>query len=258
MTTVSIITTCYNAASTIRETIESIHNQRGSFKIEHIITDAGSQDGTLQILESYGNALHLEPANGLNQTQGINAGLKVAKGDIIAYLNADDLYKKDAFQKVVEAFSSNPDKKWLVGRCDIIDETGREMHPWISNYKTLLLRRYSYPLLLTENFICQPAVFLRRSILDEFGLFDENQHYVMDYEYWLRIGQKEQPIILEDSLASFRRFTGTKSNSGYLQQFRDDLDIAKVYAIKSANLWTIPIKYFNYLKTIGIYRILYR
>ena len=80
----------------------------------------------------------------------------------------------------------------------------------------------------------------------------------MDYEYWLRIGYKESPIILSDYLASFRRFEGTKSNSGFTQQFKDDREVARRYAIESGKGWTIPVKYLNYLRTIGMYKILYR
>lgn len=258
MTTVSIITTCYNAAATIGETIESVRNQVGSFEVEHIITDAGSTDGTLDILGSYGDSLRLVPAQGLKQTEGINAGLKAAQGDILAFLNADDVYERDALQRVVAAFSTQVNRNWLIGQCRIIDEQGHEMQSWITAYKNLLLRYYSYPLLLTENFICQPAVFFRRKIIDQFGLFDEKQHYVMDYEYWLRIGQQERPIILKDYLACFRRFPGTKSNSGFMRQFKDDRTVAQSYAIRSGHWWTIPVKYLHYLKTIGIYRFLYR
>lgn len=258
MTTVSIITTCFNAASTIRATIESIHSQKGDFEIEHIITDAGSTDGTLDILHAYGDKLRLVPAKGLRQTAGINAGLKVAKGEILAFLNADDTYDKDALQRVVSSFAAHPDQNWLIGRCRIIDEQGKEMQPWITAYKNLLLSFYSYSLLLTENFICQPAVFFRRKVLDEFGLLDESKEYTMDYEYWLRIGRKERPIITDDYLASFRRFTGTKSNSGYMRQFQEARQLAETYAVNSGRRWTIPIKYLVDLKTVGIYKFLYR
>lgn len=258
MITVSIITTCYNAVSTIRETIESVQSQRGSFDVEHIITDAGSTDGTLDILASYGNKLRQIPANGLKQAAGINLGLKQARGEIVAYLNADDVYERETIQRAVAAFFAHPERKWLVGRCRIIDEQGRELHPWITAYKNLLLRIYSYPLLLTENFICQPSVFFRRSIFDYYGYFDERQDFVMDYEFWLRIGERERPIILKDYLACFRRFPGTKSNSGFIRQFRDDKAVAQFYAIRSGYLWTVPVKYLNHLKTLSIYSLLYR
>ena len=258
MTLISIVTTSFNAAKTIRDTIESIINQKGSFEIEHIITDAGSKDGTLDIVASYGDRIRLVPAAGLNQAEGINAGLKAAQGEIVAFLNADDIYEENALAKVAEAFKANPDKNWLIGRCRIIDEQGKEMQSWITAYKNFLLSIYSYPLLLTENFVCQPAVFLRRDILAQYGYFAEDQHYVMDYEYWLRIGKDQQPIVVSDYLSSFRRFAGTKSNSGFVQQFKDDKAVANRYAMTSGLSWTIPVKYLNYLKTIGMYKLLYR
>ena len=258
MTLISIVTTSFNAARTIRETIESIANQKGPFDVEHIITDAGSTDGTLEIVSSYGDKVKLVPATGLNQAEGINAGLKQAQGEIVAFLNADDIYETNALAKVLQAFNSNPKKNWLIGRCRIINEQGQEMQSWITTYKNILLKLYSYPLLLTENFICQPSVFLRREILAKYGYFAEDQHYVMDYEYWLRIGKEESPIVISEYISSFRRFEGTKSNSGFVQQFKDDRAVAKRYAISTRKYWTIPVKYLNYLKTIGMYKLLYR
>lgn len=258
MTLISIITTSFNAGKTIKRTIDSIASQVGEFEIEYIITDAGSTDQTIEIISSYSDKVRLVAAAGLNQSEGINAGLKLARGEIVAFLNADDTYEDGAFTKVVEAFKTYTSRRWLIGRCRIIDEQDREIQPWITAYKNLLLKFYSYPLLLTENFICQPAVFFKRDVLEEYGYFAEDQHYVMDYEYWLRLGRKETPIILSDYIASFRRFAGTKSNSGYLKQFKDDRNVAKKYALNTGYSWTIPIKYLNYLKTIGMYRYLYR
>lgn len=256
--TISIITTCYNAGATIRATIESVLSQRGDFELEHIITDAGSKDDTLSIIAEYKDKLRLIPVPGLNQSAGINAGIAQAKGNIIAYLNADDLYEPGALAKVAQAFEANPTKRWLAGYCRIIDEKGVEQQKWITAYKNLLLGFYRYGLLLTENFICQPAVFLRREVLETYGPFSEHLHYVMDYEYWLRIGKHEDPIVVRDYLASFRRFAGTKSNSGFVQQFKDDRSVARRYAVDTAHYWTIPLKYLNYLKTVGIYKLLYR
>lgn len=255
---ISIVTTSFNGAKTIRDTIESILSQKGDFELEYIITDAGSQDGTVEIVRSFGDRIRLIDAKGLNQSAGINLGLTLATGEIVAFLNADDVYEDGALQAVYEAFSSRPDRKWLVGKCRIIDENGKEMQHWITSYKNFFLRNYSYFLLLTENFICQPAVFLRRELLGTFGYFSTDEHYVMDYEYWLRIGREETPIILDRYLASFRRFAGTKSNSGFYQQFRDDLRVAISYSKRSANYFAIPIKYLHFLKTVSIYRFLYR
>jgi len=254
----SIVTTCYNSASTIRDTIESIVSQQGDFELEYIITDAGSKDATRAIIAEFGDKVRLIDATGTNQSQGINRGLREATGEIVAFLNADDVYEPGALQRVAKAFAENPNRQWLVGQCKIIDGQGREMHSVISRYKNLLLRNYCYSLLLIENFICQPAVFLRRAVLDRYGYFSEQENLVMDYEYWLRIGLEHKPIVINEPLAGFRRIEGTKSNTNYRIQFLDDLRVGVRAARKQRRHWTIPFKALSYARTVMIYPFLYR
>lgn len=256
---ISIVTTCFNSSKTIRATIESILSQQGDFELEYIITDAGSTDSTLSIIAEYGSRITLINAQGTNQSQGINMGLRAATGDIVAFLNADDVYRPNALQTVTTAFRVDRDKLWLIGQCPIIDEQGNEFHGLISQYKNLCLRHYSYWLLLIENFVCQPAVFLRREALDRVGYFAENEQFVMDYDYWLRIGRISDPIAVESALAGFRRIEGTKSNSSYPKQFRDDMRVGILAARKSiVYWWTIPFKALSYARTMAIYPFLYR
>jgi glycosyltransferase involved in cell wall biosynthesis len=256
---ISIVTTCFNSQATIRDTIESILSQQGDFELEYIITDAGSKDATRSIIAEYGDKIRLIDATGTNQSQGINLGLREASGDIVAFLNADDVYRPGTLQVVVEAFLANPDKIWLAGQCAIIDNDGAEFHGAITKYKNFLLRNYSYWLLLIENFICQPAVFLRREALTTIGYFSERENLVMDYEYWLRIGRLGAPIVVQRDLAGFRRIEGTKSNTSYGRQFRDDMRVAVAAAKQNiAHWWTIPCKVASYLRTMAIYPFLYR
>jgi glycosyltransferase involved in cell wall biosynthesis len=256
---ISIVTTCFNSQKTIRDTIESILSQSGDFELEYIITDAGSKDSTRAIIAEYGDRIRVIDATGTNQSQGINRGLREATGDIVAFLNADDVYRPGALNDVVQAFAANPQSLWLAGQCSIIDDQGREFHGAITKYKNFLLKRYSYWLLLIENFICQPAVFLRRQALSEVGYFSESENFVMDYEYWLRIGRLGNPIVLDRYLAGFRRIEGTKSNTSYGKQFRDDLRVAVTAACKSVtHWWTIPLKALSYARTIAVYPFLYR
>ncbi len=255
---VSIVTTCFNSASTIRDTITSILAQEGDFELEYIVTDAGSKDATLSIVREYGDRIRLIDATGTNQSQGINLGLREATGEIVAFLNADDVYEPGTIQRVVDAFRREPTKLWLVGQCKIIDGAGRELHSPITKYKNFLLRHYAYWLLLIENFVCQPAVFLKREALTRFGYFSEDENLVMDYEYWLRIGPKHPPIVVESCLSGFRRIEGTKSNTAFDRQFRDDLRVAVKAAKRSGYHWTVPFKWISCARTLAIYPFLYR
>lgn len=257
---ISVVTTCLNSQRTISQTIESVLSQQGDFELEYIVTDAGSTDSTLEIIAQYGSRIRLLDARGTNQSAGINIGLREASGDVVAFLNADDIYRPGALATVAESFKSCRDKVWLVGGCSIIDDTGREFHSLITAYKRFLLRNYRYSLLLIENFICQPAVFWRRDVLQRVGYLSEGENLVMDYDYWLRIARVGgAPIVVNSELAGFRRIEGTKSNTSYMRQFKDDLRVAFASAKLSVRYWwTIPLKVLGYMRTVLIYRCLYR
>ena len=257
MITLSIITTCLNAEKTITETIESIQSNKGDFTIEHIITDAGSTDRTIEIIKSYGDKIKLFHCPGLNQSAGINFGLQKATGSILAFLNADDVYYPDTFKKVIDAFTKNPNQHWLAGQCPIIDEQGIEQTNWISKYKNFWLKNYTYFWLLVENFICQPAVFFTPTLLSKYGFFSEQENLCMDYEFWLRIGLEEKPIILLEDIAKFRRMQSTKSNSAFEKQFLDDMRISNDYSRKNGYHLTIPLKLLSYYRTVLMYRRMY-
>jgi glycosyltransferase involved in cell wall biosynthesis len=255
---ISIVTTCLNSASTIRETIESVLNQSGNFQLEYIVTDAGSTDGTLEILAEYKDKLRLISACGMNQSQGINLGLTHASGEIMAFLNADDVYAPNAIASVVAAFNKNPNSLWLYGQCRIIDDKGLECSNWITRYKNFWQARYSYFTLLAENFICQPAVFWRKQLFELYHGFAEHENLAMDYEYWLRIGYANKPIAIPKVLAAFRRSKGSKSSLFYMQQFKDDFRIAAGYARRTRFYLPLVLKCFHFCKTTMTYTMLYR
>lgn len=251
---ISIITPSYNQAEFIERTILSIQNQ-GYKNFEHIVMDGGSTDGTLAILKKYSDKIIWKSEKDNGQSDAINKGLKLATGDIIAYLNSDDTYEPDAFQEVVNFFKKNETKKWVYGKCKIIDKQDTEIRKPITWYKNLLLKNYSYSKLLTENFISQPATFWRKELLDAVGCFNEKEHLCMDYEYWLRIGQKYDAGVINKYLANFRYYSDSKSGQVDKKQFQDELRLAKKYSNGKYPL-SIFIHKINYYKITGIYKIL--
>ena len=201
--TISIITPSLNQGDYIEETILSVLSQ-GYPNIEYLVMDGCSSDNTLQILEKYAGRLKWisEPDKG--QTNAINKGLQMTTGSIVGFLNADDTLAPGALQKIAESFSTNQDIKWVTGKCYIVNEEGEEIRRSITNYKNLLLRLRSFHLLFVTNYISQPATFWARTAFDELGPMDESLHYVMDYEYWLRLYSKYPPLFLPEYLAFFR------------------------------------------------------
>ncbi len=250
---ISIITPSYNQAQFIERTILSVLNQDYQ-NVEYIVMDGGSTDGTLEILQKYADRLTWKSEKDNGQAEAINKGLKMATGDVVAYLNSDDTYDSGALTKVIDFFEQNPDKNWVYGKCKIIDENDREIRKPITAYKNLLLRKFSYSKLLSENFISQPATFWKREIHSQVGFFDESEHFCMDYEFWLRIGKNNPAGVIDDYLANFRYYTSSKSGSVNKKQFQDELRIAKKYS--QGKILPIWLHEFNYWKIILIYRIL--
>ncbi|MEC4686370.1 MAG: glycosyltransferase family 2 protein [Nitrospirota bacterium] len=123
---VSIITPSYNQGQFIEETILSVKNQDYP-NIEHIVIDGGSTDGTLDILKKYDKDIIWlsEPDNG--QTHAINKGLRMATGEIIAWVNSDDLLLPHAVSAIEKAFTSNIDAGFIYGNYKIIDTAGNHL-----------------------------------------------------------------------------------------------------------------------------------
>jgi len=253
---ISIITPSYNQEAYIEKTIQSVLGQFGDFELEYIIIDGSSTDNSLEIIKRYESRLKWisEPDNG--QTDAINKGFQIATGDIVAYLNSDDLYLPKTLHKVATYFRDNTDKNWVTGKCNIIDKNNVIIRKKITAYKNFLLKRYSYNLLLSENFVSQPATFWRKSALNKIGLLTSDHHLVMDYEYWLRLGEHFSLGVLDDYLASFRWYEDSKSGSMYKRQFKEGLSVAKIFARKKNKKWPIALHYFNYFKIVTSYNMM--
>jgi len=227
---VSIITPCLNAAAHIRPTMQSILGQSGEFVLQWIVIDGGSTDGTLEILHNCRDSrLKLISQKDGGQSAAINHGLRFAEGQIIGWLNADDLYTSGAVQTVVRAFTENPQSPWLVGRCQMIDSSGKKTRPAITSYKDKLLNAYTRTKLLRINMISQPAVFWRADFGRDIGQLDETLHWTMDYDLWLRMSTRCDPLILPDIVGEFRVHESSKSAGGNRPQFAEEYRVACRY-----------------------------
>jgi len=250
---ISIITPSYNQLEFLKQTVESIRNQQVDCEIEHIIIDGGSTDGTVEWLKAAGEGIRWlsEPDGG--QADAVNKGIRMAGGDIIGWLNSDDLYLPGTLQAVVDHFEGHPECRWLYGRCTIIDKDGRERWQWITRYKNSRLKSFSLNKLLRENFISQPAVFFRKDLIDETGLLDTSLHYAMDYDLWLRFGRISPAGVIQKNLSEFRRHDASKSETGTRDQFFEQYAVAKRY---SHSLFNRVVHRFNIFKIITSYRLI--
>ena len=226
--TFSIIIPSYNQGNFIGQTIDSILNQ--SYKnVEILVIDGGSTDNTIEILKGYGNRIFWLSEKDRGQTHAINKGIALAKGNIIAYLNSDDFYLDKTLEIIVDAFTTHENALWVTGDYVIVDEEGNKVQNAIGKYKTYFRNILSFNLLIVLNPIIQPSTFLSRALVDKIGLFNEDLHYVMDYEYWLKAMKIQHPIIVKNSLSAFRIHKKSKGGSQYRKQFEEELAIARVF-----------------------------
>ena len=211
----TIITPSLNQGQFIEATIHSVLSQ-GYPNLEYIIVDGGSSDATLAVLKKYAGRLEWISEKDDGQTNAINKGMRMAAGEIVGYLNADDLLLPGSLLKVARLFMENKSAMWVTGQCRIIDEQDREIRRLITLYKKFWLRFRNRSSLLVTDYISQPATFWRIEILNELGYLDESFHYAMDYEYWLRLYTRYSPVFIPEYLAAFRVHTQSKNtNAGH-------------------------------------------
>jgi len=217
---ISIVTPSYNQAEYLEETILSVLNQRYP-NLEYIIVDGGSTDGSVEIIKKYEDRLAWwvsEKDDG--QTQAINKGLARATGEIVAYLNSDDVYLPGALYAVSDYFRKHPNCLWLSGG-SIIYGKGIDIEIWNPKIPD------NQAEWLLHNIIPQQSTFWKKILMDQYGMFDETYSYSMDYEYWVRFityGIKYNIINLP--LAAYR-FHDTSKSVSQKESFRPEDDHIK-------------------------------
>lgn len=178
--TFSIITPSYNQAPYIEATIQSVMAQDYPH-LEYLVIDGGSTDGTIDLLRQYESHLRWVSEPDKGQADAINKGFRQSTGEIVTWLNSDDLYLPGALHHVAHFFSQQPEVDVVYGDYYLVDQSGC----------LLATRReisFNYDILLYGlNYISQPATFFRRRVFDRVGYLDDALHYGLDWEYWLRI-----------------------------------------------------------------------
>jgi glycosyltransferase involved in cell wall biosynthesis len=261
---ISIITTNYNTDKYLEETIKSVLSQKGNFDLEYIITDGGSADKSLDIIKKYNQEVKDDKwgkkvtykyisEKDRGQSDGINKGLKMATGDIVAFLNADDVYTQNSLNKVVNYFKDNPECMWLTGFCRIIDENNKQIKKYITKYKNRKLKNFSFEQLLIEDCISQPATFWKRELLNEVGYIDESLHFAMDQDLWARFARIYQLHLIEEYLAAFRFTSDTKTGSSVDETLKESRLVAQRYTKRK---WVLSRQWISNLKRIFVYKYL--
>ncbi|MGB9612543.1 MAG: glycosyltransferase family 2 protein [Bryobacteraceae bacterium] len=216
---VSIVTPVYNLADFIEETVQSVLSQDYP-RIEYLVMDGGSTDGTLEILAKYGARLRVISAPDRGTADGINRGFRMSSGEIFAFLNADDTYLPGAVRTAVQHLMALPEAGGVYGDANWIAEDGSLIGP----YPT---REFDREALAHECFICQPACFLRRDVLIQAGLLDADLRYAFDYELWMRVSRVTRLEHIDAVLANSRMRRGSKTLGERKQVFREAIRVVK-------------------------------
>jgi glycosyltransferase involved in cell wall biosynthesis len=175
---ITIITVCRNAASSIRQTLESVIFQKNGGLVEYIVIDGASTDGTQDIVKSYGNAVDMfisEPDGGI--ADAFNKGILRSSGTVIGLINADDCLYPGAIDKISNYFDEHPEVDAVHG--DILLYDGSQL---IKRVKPAARWWYPWRLVLFNH----PTTFVRRRLYDTYGLFDTTYRIAMDVEMLLR------------------------------------------------------------------------
>jgi glycosyltransferase involved in cell wall biosynthesis len=200
---VSIVTPSFQQGKFIERTIESVLGQDYPH-IEYLVLDGGSTDRTQEVLEAYAHRIRWISRGDRGQSDAINRGLRAARGEILAYLNSDDTYRPGAVRKAVSYLVAHP-------TCDLVYGQGRFIDQDDNVVGSLPSPPFDGENFAKECFICQPATFWRRRLHDRIGYFDEDEHLVMDYEFFLRAARTARIGMIDDTLAEARIWEGAKS-----------------------------------------------
>lgn len=184
---ISIITPSYQQGQYIEETIQSVLSQDYP-NLEYIIIDGGSTDETVDIIKKYEDKItYWVSEKDRGQTHAINKGVKIATGDIVAYLNSDDYYLPGTLLEVCAQFKDRPNIDLLHGKCRYVNEKGEKIGEQLGDIKSFDEIIDLWNVWWNKKQFVQPEVFWSRNIMEKVGIFNEKLYYVMDYEYWSRI-----------------------------------------------------------------------
>jgi len=220
---ISIITICFNSEKTIFKTLESVKKQ--SFNnIEHIIIDGASNDKTLEICKEYSNSIKIisEQDNGVYDA--FNKGLKLATGEIIGFLNSDDVfYNENSIQDIVDAFSKN-ETDIVYGNLDYVNEESKVIRNWIS-------RPYEKGLVKKAWKTAHPSFYCKKEVYDRLGGYNDSFKIAGDFELCLRFLEINQVPSFYLNKKLVKMLVGGISNSGLKSKwtiFKEDLRAFKI------------------------------
>ncbi len=227
---ITIVTPSFNQAKFLGECLESVQAQEIG-PVEHLVFDGGSSDGSVDILRSVASRPRFSDMRWISekdkgQSHAINKGFRAASGELIGWLNADDRYRPNCLSAIVKAFHDHPNIDVIYGDYTWVDEEGRPLR---------LRREISFsPFVLLYHrvlYIPTTAMFFRRRILDDGQLLNEDLHYAMDFEFFVRLNRQGYRFMhISTVLADFRFHSASKSVAFPQRQLAEQEQVTLQYS----------------------------
>lgn len=250
MKKISIVTPSYNQARFLEQAILSVWRQEGDFEIEHIVADGGSTDGSLEILKRY-ERIYLEgdfdfkcrafsfkwwSEEDSGQSNAINRGFALSTGEILGWLNSDDIYlDSKSILSLTEPFQSN-DADVVVGNGHHIDKESKILIiPCLINKLDNAKLQQRLETLTSYNFILQPATLFRRAVWESCRI-DERFHYTMDWIFWIEAYNRGFSFYKINRFAAANRLhEDAKTVEGGVEKYMEGLALFRRYDVWSFN-----------------------
>lgn len=236
---VSVVVPNFNGVRFLSRTLESLELQSYP-DLDVIVVDGASTDGSVELIKKWAERLPVrwvsEPDSG--QAAAINRGLRMATGDVMGWINSDDLLTPRAVEWAVERFAAAPELGFVWGFCLVIDADERPVtiqNPYVRE-DLAELRRH-------RNYVSQPGSFYRRDVVDEFGPLSEHLHYLFDYDFFLRVAGRARAEFIPEVMAWFRIHDSSKTGSQERAFLREE---PRVYR-NNGGSWLSPF-WLDYLR----------
>jgi GT2 family glycosyltransferase len=220
---VTVVTPSYNQGCFIRATIESVLSQDYP-NLEYIIMDGGSTDETASVVRDYASRLTFISEKDRGQSHAINKGFRMASGEIVSWLNSDDLYLPGAVRTAMEALRMEPAAAAVYGEGYLIDRHGSITSRFPCTEPPNL-----WKFVYLSDYILQQTVYFRKSALEKVGYIDESLHYAMDWDILIRLGLRYPLLYVPEYMGCLREYPEAKSFAGGLRRSREIRDMLRRY-----------------------------
>ena len=207
--------------------------------LDYWVIDGGSSDGTLPILKSYQDGIRYISEPDAGQADAVNKGLRRATGEVIGWLNSDDMYLPGALETVGIFFRDHPETAAVYGDAYHCDDAGKILEP----YPT---RDFDWESLSTECYVCQPSVFFRRRVIDDVGMLNPALHFCMGYDLWIRAFRSYPPRRLPQFLSVSRMYSRNKTLSGRPAALAETIQVVRHHYGRLPYKWAFA--YASYLR----------